>query len=107
MDKIFSNYEAKLSGQIVKSLGKSMIRLCSMGACAVLGMTDQDTLSENLESDPFLSSALQRFTCDLYYRFGLFLAPRSIGLITDRHYLTERGITNGDDRSERITNSSE
>ena len=33
-----------------------------MGACAVLGMTTQDALSEDLESDPFLNSALQRFT---------------------------------------------
>ena len=53
-----------------------------MGACAVLGMSNQDALSENLESDPFLNFALQRFTCELYYRFGSFLAPLSVGLIT-------------------------
>ena len=68
MDKLFSNYEAKLSGQMVKSLlGKSIIKMYSMGACAVLGMTNQDALSEDLESDPFRNSALQRFTCELYY----------------------------------------
>ena len=49
----------------------------SMGACAVLGITNQDALSEDLESDPFLNSALQRFKCELYYRFGSFLAPLS------------------------------
>ena len=58
-----------------------------MGACAVLGITNQDALSEDLENDPFLNSALQRFTCELYYRFGSFLAPLSIGIITSRHYL--------------------
>ena len=57
-----------------------------MGACAALGISDQDALSEN---DPFLNSALQRFTCELYYRFGSFLAPLSVGLITSRHYLSE------------------
>ena len=46
-------------------------------------------LSEDLENDPFLNSALQRFTCELYYRFGSFLAPLSIGIITSRHYLSE------------------
>ena len=61
----------------------------SMGACAVLGITNQDALSEDLENDPFLNSALQRFTCELYYRFGLFLAPLSIGIITSRHYLSD------------------
>ena len=67
VDKLFSNYEVKLLDQMVKSLGKSIIKMYSMGACAVLGMSNQDTLSEDLESDPFLNSALQRFTCELYY----------------------------------------
>ena len=97
MDKLFSNYEAKLSGQMVKSLGKSIINMYSMGACKVLGISNQDALSKDLESDPFLNSALQRFTCELYYRFGSFLAPLSIGLITSRHYLSNKnGRTSGD-----------
>ena len=93
---------------MVKCLGKSIIKMYSMGACAVLGMTKQDALSEDLGSNPFLNSALQRFTCELYHRFGSFLAPLSIGLITNRHYLSERGIKNGDDRSGgRTANNSE
>ena len=36
VDELFSNYEAKLSGQMVKSLGKSIINMYSMGACAAL-----------------------------------------------------------------------
>ena len=62
----------------------------SMGACAVLGITNQEALSEDLENDSFLNSALQRFTCELYCRFGSFLAPLSVGIITNRHYLSER-----------------
>ena len=60
-----------------------------MGACAVLGITNQDALSEDLENDPFLNSAFQRLTCELCYRFGSFLAPLSVGIITSRHYLSE------------------
>ena len=33
VEKIFNNYEAKLSGQMVKYLGKSIINMYSMGAC--------------------------------------------------------------------------
>ena len=66
-----------------------------MGACAVLGINNQDALSEDLEKDPFLNSTLQRFTCKLYYRFGLFLAPLSIGIITSRHYLSEHNKNGG------------
>ena len=90
VDKLFNNYEAKLSGQMVKSLGCSIINMYSMGACAVLGISNQDALSEDLENDPFLNSALQRFTCELYYRFSSFLAPLSVGIIMSRHYLSER-----------------
>ena len=60
-----------------------------MEACAVLGINNQEALSEDLENDLFLNSALQRFTCELYYRFGSFLAPLSIGIITSRLYLSE------------------
>ena len=60
-----------------------------MGACAVLGISNQDALSEDLENNPFLNSALQRFTCELYYQFGSLLALLSVGIITSRHYLSE------------------
>ena len=96
MEKLFNNYEAKPSGQMVKSLGKSIINMYSMGACSALGITNQDALSEDLENDPFLNSALQRFTCELYYRFGLFLAPLSVGIITSRHNLLSECNKNGE-----------
>ena len=47
---------------MVKSLGRSTINMYSMGACSVLGITNQEALSEDLENDPFLNSVLQRFT---------------------------------------------
>ena len=89
VEKLFNNYEAKLSGQMVKSLGCSIINMYSMGACSALGIRNQEALSKDLENDPFLTSALQRFTCELYYRFGSFLAPLSVGITTSRHYLSE------------------
>ena len=75
---------------MVKSLGKSIIDMYSMGACSVLGITNQEALSEDLENNLFLNSALQRFTCELYHRFGSFFALLSVGIITSRHYLSER-----------------
>ena len=90
VEKLFNNYEAKLSGQMVKSLGHSIINMYSMGACSALGINNQEALSEDLQNDPFLNSALQRFTCELYYRFSSFLTPLSDGIITSRHYLSER-----------------
>ena len=79
----------------MRSLGRSIINMYSMGACAELGISDQDALSEDLENDPFLNSALQRFTCELYYRFDSFLAPLTVGIITSIHYLSERNKNGG------------
>ena len=42
VEKLFNNYEAKLSGQMVKSLGKSIINMYSMGACSALGITNKE-----------------------------------------------------------------
>ena len=76
-----------------------------MGACSVLGIINQEALSEDLENDPFLNSALQRFTCELYYRFGSFLAPLSVGIFMSRHYLSacnkngERTSGTGDNKN--------
>ena len=50
----------------MKSLGKSIVNAYSMGACTLLGMDRQKALSKDLENDPFLDAALQRFTCDLW-----------------------------------------
>ena len=36
VEKLFNNYEAKLSGQMVKSLGRLIINMYSMGAYAAL-----------------------------------------------------------------------
>ena len=99
VEKLFNNYETKLLGQMVKSLGCSIINMYLMGACAVLGITNQDALSEDLENDPFLNSALQRATCELYYRFGSFLAPLRVGIITSRHYLSEHNRNGEQERT--------
>ena len=81
-----NRYEFVLSAQMTKSLGKSIINLYSNLACSVLCVGNQQELSTDLECDPFLNTAMQRFTCDLYYRFGALLAPVSIGIITGKHY---------------------
>ena len=92
VEKLFNNYEAKLSSQMVKLLGCSIINMY----CSALGITNQDALSEDLENNPFLNSALQRFTCESYCRFELFLAPLSVGIITSRHYLLSERNKNGE-----------
>ena len=98
VNTLINRYESTLSAQMTKLLGKSVINLYSNLACSVLGVGNQQELSTNLESNPFLSSAMQRFTFDLYYRFGALLAPVSIGIITGKHY-AKNSVTKLNDRS--------
>ena len=98
LNTLLNRYESVLSTQMTKSLGKSVINLYSNIACSVLGVGNQQDLSDDLECDPFLNTALQRLTCDLYYRFGALLAPASIAIITGKHY-AKNSITKSNGRS--------
>ena len=102
INTLLNRYESVLSAHMTKSLGKSVINLYSNLACSVLGVGNQQELSTDLECDPFLNTAMQRFTCDLYYRFGALLAPVSVGIITGKHY-AKNSITKLNDRSDNGT----
>ena len=86
VNTLLNRYESILSVQMTKSLGKSIINLYSNIACSMLGVGNQQDLSNDLECDLLLNTAMQRFTCDLYYHFGALLAPISVGIITVKHY---------------------
>ena len=98
INTLLNRYESVLSAQMTKSLGKSIINLYSNVACSVLGVGNQQQLSTDLECDPFLNTAMQRFTFDLYYRFGALLSPVSVGIITGKHY-AKSSITKLNDRT--------
>ena len=98
INTLLNRYKSVLSSQMTKFLGKSIINLYSNLACSLLGNGNQQDLSSNLECDPFLNTAMQRFTCDLYYQFGALLAPVSVGIITGKHY-GKNSITKLNDRT--------
>ena len=102
INTLLNRYKSVLSAQMTKSLGKSVINLYSNLVCSVLGVGNQQELSTDLECDPFLNTAMQRFTCDLYYRFGTLLAPVIVGIITGKHY-AKNSITKLNDRSNNGT----
>ena len=102
VNTLLNRYKSILSAQMTKSLGKSAINLYSNIACSVLGVGNQQELDTDLECDPFLNTAMQRFTCDLYYRFGALLAPINVGIITGKHY-SKNSITKLNDRSDNGT----
>ena len=55
VNTLLNRYESMLSAQMTKSLGKSIINLYSNIVCSVLGIGNQQDLSDDLECDPFLT----------------------------------------------------
>ena len=94
--KLNNRYESKLSAQMTEALGENIIRAYSHTFCTVTGITRNlqgdsannivNELSENLQNDPFLNRAIKTAACKLYYTFGAYIAPLSVGMISGRHY---------------------
>ena len=102
VNTLLNRYESVLSAQMTKYLGKSVINLYSNLACSVLGVGNQQDLNTDVECDPFLNTAMQRFTCNLHYRSGALLAPVSVGIITGKLY-AKNSISKLNDRSNNGT----
>ena len=85
IEKIYAQYETRLGAQMTKTLGQSALQLYAMVAGKVLPITDESLLVQDLENDPFVQHALSSAACELYYRFGMYLAPLTAALTTARH----------------------
>ena len=55
VNTLLNRYESVLSAQMTKLLGKSVINLYSNIACCLLGVDNQQDLSDDLECDHFLT----------------------------------------------------
>lgn len=89
IEKLYSRYEARLGAQMTQTLGKAALRFYSVVASTVLPIPPENKpkLVADLEADPFVDHALLRASCDLYHRFGMYLAPLTMALTTAKYCL--------------------
>jgi hypothetical protein len=87
IEELHARYEARLGATMSKSLGSSLLRLYANAASILLPLPPerQPALVADLEDDPFVSSALSSACCELYYRYGMYLAPLTAALTTAKH----------------------
>lgn len=85
VDKLYCRYEARLGASMTKTLGNSFINLYVMGVSKYFSVTNPPKLIEDLEEDPFINHALTSVCCELYYKYGMYLAPFTAMLTTARH----------------------
>ena len=87
VNHLYARYEGRLGAKLTKTLGNSCLQLYAMAAGTVLPIPkeSQPKLVADLEEDPFVEHALSGFICELYHRYGMFLAPLTAALTTARH----------------------
>ena len=83
--KLYCKYEARLGASMTKTLGNSFINLYVMGVSSYFKVNDPPKLMQDLEEDPFINHALTSACCEMYYRYGMYLAPFTAMLTTARH----------------------
>ena len=85
--KLYRRYEARLGATMTKTLGASALQMYALAAGTILPIPpeNQPRLVQDLESDPFVGHALTTACCELYHRFGMYLAPLTALLTTARH----------------------
>ena len=85
--KLYARYEARLGAMMTKTLGSSALRLYSMAASAFLpiSLEQQPHLVADLEGDPFVGHAVTTACCELYHRYGMYLAPLTAAITTVKH----------------------
>jgi len=87
VEQVYARYEARLGAMMTKSLGASLLRLYASAALLLLPLPPECQLAvvADLEKDPFVSSAPSSACCELYFRYGMFLAPLTAALTTAKH----------------------
>ena len=82
INKLYCRYEARLGASMTKTLGNSFINLYVMGISKYFNVVNPPKLIQDLEEDPFINHALTNTCCELYYKYGMYLAPFTAVLTT-------------------------
>jgi len=85
IERLYSRYQSRLGAAMTKTLGVSLVKLYCSAASTWLPIDDKEELESDLQSDPFVEHALSGLCCQLYHRFGTFLAPVTAALTTAKH----------------------
>ena len=85
--KYHSRYEARLGASMVKTLGASALQMYALAAGTFLPIPheNQPQLVSDLDEDPFVKHALTTACCELYNRYGMYLAPLTAAMTTAKH----------------------
>ena len=81
----FENYQRRVGAVMVKTLGKSLLTLYCNMVGYFIDIDDKASLIQELDEDPFIDHALNKSCCELYHKYGMYLAPLTTILTTAKH----------------------
>ena len=87
IQKLYARYEARLGAAMTKMLGSAALQLYAEVASMFFPIPaeNQPALNADIKADPFVGHALSSATCELYHRYGMFLAPLTVALKIMKH----------------------
>ena len=85
INKLYCQYKVRFGASMTKTLGNSFINLYVMGVSKYFNVISPPKLIEDLEEDHFINHALTSACCELYYQYGMYLAPFTAMLTIVRH----------------------
>ena len=87
ISRLYTRYESRLGATMTKTLGQAILQLYARAAGWGLPIppASQNLLYTDLENDPFVGHALTSVTCELYHKYGMYLAPITTALTTARY----------------------
>ena len=89
IERLYAIYGARLGAAITKTLGSAALppAVCGDGIYVSPDHAEnQPGLITDLEGDPFVGHALSSDTCEIYHRYGMFLAPLTAAFTTIKHW---------------------
>jgi hypothetical protein len=100
INKMYTRYEARLGASMTKTIGNTIISIYTRVVSSLFPVVDPPALLGDLSEDPFIDSALTNTCCELYYRYGMYLAPITTLLTTIKHLNYEEIFINKNGKSE-------
>lgn len=87
VEKLYHRYEMRLGSDMTKTIGSAALQMYTLAAGTFLPIPPENRpkLMFDLEEDPFVGHALTTICCELYHRYGMYLAPLSAVLTTVKH----------------------
>ena len=87
IEKMYGRYESNLGAAMTKTLGTTAITFYCQVAKMILPIPPKNEYGfhRDMEADPFVEHALSSAACELYHRYGMYLAPFTTILTTINH----------------------